>query len=111
MILGKNATVGGEIPTIWLEKSFFTVKGSSVLKRIFSDNRFPYPKPVSFIKEIIQGISSENSVIVDFFAGTGTTLIATLLLNAEDGGKRRCICVTNNELSKGAESRLKKTRM
>lgn len=108
LILGKNATVGGEIPTIWLEKSFFTVKGSSALKRIFSDNRFPYPKSVSFIKEIIQGISSENSVIVDFFAGTGTTLIATLLLNAEDGGKRRCICVTNNELSKGDESRLKK---
>lgn len=106
LLLGTNATVGGEIPTIWSEKSFYTVKGSSALKRVFPDNRFPYPKPVTFIKEILKGISSDDSIILDFFAGTGTTLIATMLLNAEDNGSRRCICVTNNELSKGTESAL-----
>lgn len=40
-----------------------------------------------------------NALIVDFFAGSGTTLHAVNLLNAEDGGKRRCIMVTNNEVS------------
>ena len=41
-----------------------------------------------------------NALVIDFFAGSGTTLHAINLLNAEDGGNRRCICVTNNELRK-----------
>ena len=43
-------------------------------------------------------------VIVDFFAGSGTTLHATNLLNAEDGGKRRCIMITNNEISEAEKN-------
>jgi adenine-specific DNA-methyltransferase len=40
-----------------------------------------------------------NALVVDFFAGSGTTLHAVNLLNAEDGGNRRCVMVTNNEVS------------
>lgn len=73
-------------------------KASIVIKEIFGDKGvFEYPKPVEFIK-ILETIGSEkDSTILDFFAGSGTTLHATMQLNAEDGGKRTCILCTNNE--------------
>ena len=108
LILGENTTVGNDIPTIWSEKDFYTSKGSSSIKEIFHDDRFPYPKSIEYIKEILRGTTSQCSLIVDFFAGTGTTAIATCLLNVEDNGHRRCILVTNNEVSDKEEKLLKK---
>lgn len=60
---------------------------------------FNYSKPVNLIKILLMsGSFNDNSaLILDFFAGSGTTLHATMALNAEDGGKRQCILVTNNE--------------
>ena len=58
---------------------------------------FSYPKPVSLIKFIASISTQPYSTILDFFAGSGTTLHATMQLNAEDGGHRQCILVTNNE--------------
>jgi len=58
---------------------------------------FSYPKPVSLLKYIVDISSMKDSTILDFFAGSGTTLHATMQLNAEDGGHRQCILVTNNE--------------
>lgn len=97
LIFGENKTVGSDIPTIWTEKSFFTTKGSALLKEMFKDEKFPYPKPIDLISEILRATSKKDSLILDFFAGTGTTLHATLELNDEDGGNRQCIIVTNNE--------------
>lgn len=57
---------------------------------------FDTVKPICLIKEIIFHFY-ENPTILDFFAGSGTTLHATMQLNAEDGGHRKCILVTNNE--------------
>lgn len=59
-----------------------------------------YPKPTSLIEYLVQSKSyfdKEHSIILDFFAGSGTTLHATMQLNKEDGGHRQCILVTNNE--------------
>ena len=61
-------------------------------KKIFSN-----PKPKDLIYKLIQLSSKTNSTLLDFFAGSGTTLHATMQLNAEDGGHRKCILVTNNE--------------
>jgi adenine-specific DNA-methyltransferase len=63
--------------------------------------RFQYPKSVYAVKECIGFflVQKPSALIVDFFAGSGTTLHAVNLLNAEDGGHRRCIMVTNNEVS------------
>lgn len=58
---------------------------------------FSNPKPVELIKRIMMLIGKKNLTILDFFAGSGTTLHATMQLNAEDGGHRQCILVTNNE--------------
>ncbi|HEY5589569.1 MAG TPA: site-specific DNA-methyltransferase [Paludibacter sp.] len=58
---------------------------------------FPYPKPVEVAKYFLQTIHPKPRKILDFFAGSGTTLHATMQLNAEDGGNRQCILITNNE--------------
>lgn len=58
---------------------------------------FPYPKPTEVAKYFLQSIHPKPRKILDFFAGSGTTLHATMQLNAEDGGNRQCILITNNE--------------
>lgn len=74
--------------------------GTNVLKPLIG-NRFPYPKSVYAVFDCMKFfvINKPSALIVDFFAGSGTTLHAVNLLNAEDGGQRRCIMVTNNEVS------------
>ena len=78
-----------------------TQDGTKEVTSIFKDKRFNFPKPVQLIKFLVQiaTVTKPNALIVDFFAGSGTTLHAVNLLNAEDGGNRRCILVTNNEVS------------
>lgn len=66
------------------------------LGSIFEDIPFDYPKPTSILRYMLQTIP-DCKTILDFFAGSGTTLHATMQLNAEDGGHRKCILVTNNE--------------
>lgn len=78
-----------------------TQDGTKEIASIFGDKRFSFPKPLGLIKHLIaiSTIRKPNALVLDFFAGSGTTLHAVNLLNAEDGGKRRCIMVTNNEVS------------
>ena len=97
LMFGKNQTVGSEIPTIWAEKDFFTTKGSSHVRSIFGDKRFPYPKPLEYIIEILRATTEPNSIILDFFAGSGTTGEAVLELNKSDAGSRKFILCTNNQ--------------
>ena len=73
-------------------------EGKQELKAIFcGEGIFDGPKPTKLIKLLFKIANFKTSLILDFFAGSGTTLHATMQLNAEDGGKRQCILVTNNE--------------
>jgi adenine-specific DNA-methyltransferase len=58
---------------------------------------FATPKPVKMIQEFIRSVGNPHALVMDFFAGSGTTGHATLALNSEDGGQRRFILITNNE--------------
>ena len=58
---------------------------------------FSNPKPTGLLKYLLSTVNTKDSLILDFFAGSGTTLHATMQFNAEDGGHRQCILVTNNE--------------
>jgi len=58
---------------------------------------FPYPKPIEVAKYFLQSIHPNPKIIVDFFAGSGTTLHAAMELNREDDNNRQCILITNNE--------------
>lgn len=72
--------------------------GANLLSDIIGSKKFDYPKSIyAVIDSLKVGNSNKESLILDFFAGSGTTLHATMQLNAEDGGHRQCILVTNNE--------------
>ena len=58
---------------------------------------FATPKPVKMIQEFIRSVGNPHALVMDFFAGSGTTGHAVLALNSEDGGQRRFILITNNE--------------
>lgn len=76
--------------------------GSDLVSNVIGRSRaFSYPKSLYAVVDSLSMIvrNTPNALIVDFFAGSGTTLHAINLLNAEDGGHRRCILVTNNEVS------------
>lgn len=78
---------------------FNTAQGTAELANIFNIRPFAFPKPSSLVKFLLSTTVTTlpNATILDFFAGSGTTLHATMQLNAEDGGHRKCILVTNNE--------------
>ena len=92
------AMAKGDTPTsIWNDIET-TTNGTQLLQNIFGGEKvFSNPKPVELVKRIMILIGNKNLTILDFFAGSGTTLHATMQLNAEDGGHRQCILVTNNE--------------
>lgn len=72
-------------------------QGTTEVKSVLPGNNiFTYPKPLSLLCTLIS-LVSHKAIILDFFAGSGTTLHAVMQLNAEDGGRRQCILCTNNE--------------
>ena len=88
--------------TIWHKKSHSASEyGTTFINKIIGSGRFSFPKSLYAVKDTIRFYvaNKPNALILDFFAGSGTTLHAVNLLNAEDGGHRRCIMVTNNEVS------------
>jgi adenine-specific DNA-methyltransferase len=90
--------------TVWLNPAFTANNsGTQLLSKILG-TRFSFPKSLYLVKECLQACDhNKNAVILDFFAGSGTTFHAVNLLNAQDGGNRRCIMVTNNEISEEEE--------
>lgn len=87
-----------KIKTIWNEKEINYQNGGNELKRFVSNSIFTYPKPLFLIKKIISSsLAYRNSIVLDFFAGSGTTGQAVLELNQEDKGNRQFILCTNNE--------------
>ena len=86
-----------------------TYFGSQLLNK-FIGSRFSYPKSLYAEHDTIRFFvaNKPNALVLDFFAGSGTTLHAINLLNAEDNGHRRCIMVTNNEVSSEEAINLRK---
>lgn len=84
----------------WIPSHDATEFGSKELSKIIG-KRFSFPKSPYAVHDTLRFFvaNKPNALILDFFAGSGTTLHAVNLLNAEDGGNRRCILVTNNEVS------------
>lgn len=88
--------------TVWNKTSHFARDhGSTLLKNMLGEKRFDFPKSLYAVEDTLRFIVSDkpNAVILDFFAGSGTTAHAVMRLNRQDGGKRQCISVTNNEVS------------
>ena len=90
-----------------------TEYGSKLLKDMFGDKVFTYPKSLYAVEDTLRFFVAKkpNATILDFFAGSGTTLHATINLNKEDGGHRKCILVTNNENNICEEVTYERNRM
>ena len=87
-------TSGATIPTVWYEKDYFTTRGSDLIRDILgSKDAFTYPKPIDIVQEAIGRVATDDALILDSFAGSGTTGHAVLNLNKEDGGNRKFILV------------------
>ncbi|MBQ6269923.1 MAG: site-specific DNA-methyltransferase [Bacteroidetes bacterium] len=79
--------------SVWWNEDINTQKGTLLLKDIFGTKKFDYPKPVRMLELIIEMSTDEKSIILDSFAGSGTTAHAVLNLNKKDGGNRKFILV------------------
>lgn len=94
--------------TVWFNPEYNAKTYGTMLVKNVLNRDFPFPKSLYAVKEAIKSCVefNKNAIILDFFAGSGTTLHAVNLLNAEDDGNRKCIIVTNNEVSEKEERAL-----
>ena len=109
-ILQRSADKLISAKSVWTRKSHDASLYGSVLLSSIIGKRFDFPKSIYAVHDVLKFFvaNNPNALIVDFFAGSGTTLHAVNLLNVEDGGHRRCVMVTNNEVSADEEEILKR---
>ena len=92
--------------SFWKYEDFGSTRQSNLeLSQLLTKGVFQNPKPVKLIRKILEIISDKDDIILDFFAGSGTTAQAVMELNAEDGGNRRFILVQLPEEIKEAKSK------
>ena len=82
--------------------------GTSILRSLLPDRSFPFPKSLYAVEDALSTFvaATPQAVVLDFFAGSGTTAHAVMRLNQQDGGQRQCVLVTNNEVSADEHERL-----
>lgn len=94
--------------TVWTNSKYdANIYGTQLVKEIVGKD-FPYPKSLYAVKECIEAVAAQkkNAVVLDFFAGSGTTGHAVLELNKEDKGNRQFILCTNNEDNNGTGTKI-----
>jgi adenine-specific DNA-methyltransferase len=101
--LGLGAQAKAVAPrTVWNRTSHFARDhGSHLLGRLLPGRRFPFPKSLYAVEDTLRFIvgAKPDAVVLDFFAGSGTTAHAVARLNRQDGGRRQSVMITNNEVS------------
>jgi adenine-specific DNA-methyltransferase len=102
----------GTVPpaAVWRMRSHFARDhGTGVLKAMCPGATFPFPKSLYAVEDTLRIAVADkpDAVVLDFFAGSGTTAHAVMRLNKQDGGRRQCISVTNNEVSADEQKRLR----
>ncbi len=93
--------------TIWFNENVGSTQlAKESLKELLKSNVFDTPKPIGYVDRMLRLTTSPDSLILDFFSGSATTAHAVMQLNAEDGGKRKYICVQiPEETPEGSEAR------
>jgi adenine-specific DNA-methyltransferase len=100
--------------TTWYEKSHEAgAYGTSLLRSLLPGRKFPFPKSLYAVEDALRFFVKDKpeAVVLDFFAGSGTTAHAVMRLNRQDGGRRQCISVTNNEVAADEQAALRKQRL
>lgn len=116
LMLSENETSGENVLAIpstqWSIPSHdATQYGSRLLIKIIPQRRFPFPKSLYAVEDVLRFfvVERKRAVVLDFFSGSGTTAHAVMRLNRQDGGRRQCISVTNNEVAADEQSSLRKS--
>lgn len=112
-VIGRYAEDPGKVPaTQWAFPSHNSEHYGTALVNALVDGRpFPFPKSLYAVEDALRLFvaDKQDAVVLDFFAGSGTTAHAVFRLNRQDGGRRRSICVSNNEVSAHEDGRLRET--
>ena len=89
------------------------IYGTDLLKSLIGERNFPFPKSLHAVEDCLRLFIADkpDAVILDFFAGSGTTAHAVMRLNRQDGGRRQCISVTNNEVAAEEQMTLRKAKL
>ena len=114
VIVEENVTRAASVvpKTVWNRPSHRAGEyGSGILRKLIPGRNFPFPKSLYAVEDILRPFVKDkpNAVVLDFFAGSGTTAHAAVRLNRQDGGRRQCISVTNNEVSADDQAGLRKS--
>ncbi len=108
----ENASTKAEPGTIWVRDSHdASIYGSTLLRSMIPGRTFPFPKSLYAVEDSLRFVLADNpdALVIDFFAGSGTTGHALMRLNKEDGGNRRFVLITNNEVSDTEASQMRKS--
>ncbi|HGB5010324.1 TPA: site-specific DNA-methyltransferase [Salmonella enterica subsp. diarizonae serovar 61:r:-] len=96
--------------TIWDKVSHSASEhGSMLLRALLPGRKFPFPKSLYAVEDVLRLFvtNKPKAIILDFFSGSGTTAHAVMRLNRQDGGRRQCISVTNNEVAADEQKKLR----
>lgn len=105
---GDDGEATKQVKSIWIDKIFHTEKGQAAFNALFDTREkiFQSPKSVDTLRELIRMATLKESIVLDFFAGSGTTAQAVLAQNAQDGGNRKYVMVQIAEPTpEGSEAR------
>lgn len=97
--------------TVWSRTGHFARDhGSHLVTALVGNRKFPFPKALYAVEDTLRFVvaSKPEATVLDFFSGSGTTAHAVMRLNKQDGGRRQCISVTNNEVSADEQRGLRK---
>ena len=113
-IEANSAGVSETARTVWNRKSHNASSyGTALLRNMLPSRRFPFPKSIYAVEDSLRFFAAQNpnAVILDFFAGSGTTAHAVMRLNKQDSGRRQSISVTNNEVGVDEQKVLKEEKL
>lgn len=114
---GSVITEAGDYVATFLPTDVWRIKshdaghhGSSVIRALIPGHKFDFPKSLFAVEDTLRFFvkNKPGATILDFFSGSGTTAHAVMRLNRQDGGRRQCISVTNNEVSADEQKGLRK---
>ncbi|HEV2293859.1 MAG TPA: DNA methyltransferase [Tepidisphaeraceae bacterium] len=100
--------------SIWNQRSHNAgAGGSNIIRAVVPGRKFPFPKSLYAVEDALRFFvkNKPQAVILDFFSGSGTTAHAVMRLNKQDGGRRQCISVTNNEVAAEEQKALREKEL
>jgi len=96
--------------SVWNQRSHNAgAGGSNIIRTVLPGRKFPFPKSLYAVEDALRFFVKDKpkAVVLDFFSGSGTSAHAVMRLNKQDGGKRQCISVTNNEVAADEQKALR----